>query len=94
MYANPADAVHFQPAQQIKPVTMVSWFKQRLEARRQKQAVKREIQYLRTLNHEILADMGVDVSALGETPRSLASFTPHLIAIRMATGSESPISRI
>ena len=94
MYANPADAVHFQPAQQVKPFTVVAWLKQRLEARRQKQAIKREVQYLRTLNHNILADMGIDVSALGESPRSLASFTPHLIAIRMTMSHGSWVSRV
>lgn len=94
MYANPADAVHFQPARQIKPATVVAWFQRRLNAHRQKQAAKREVQYLRTLNHDILADMGVDASTLGKAPSSLFSFSPHLIAIRLGASSGSPISQI
>ena len=83
MYAHLADAIHFQPTRQVQSITVFAWLKQRLGAFRQKQAARQEIQYLRTLDRNILADMGIDISALGNVRPTLASFKPHVIAMGM-----------
>ena len=87
MYANLADAVHFQPDHQIKPVTVFAWLKQRLEARRQKQAAQQEIKYLRTLGRSVLEDTGIEVETLGEAQPSLMSFHPCTVAINIFASS-------
>ena len=84
MQAHLADANHFQPSHQIQSNTVFAWLRQRLEALRQKQADKRHIAYLRTLDRHFLEDMGVDISTLGEICPSLKSFVP-----RISTADES-----
>ena len=90
MYAFLTHSFHFEPSRQVQSITVFAWLKQRLEALRQKQAAKREIQYLRTLDRNTLADMGVDILALGRSPPSLASFNPKMIAMGLIS---SPSSR-
>ncbi len=87
MYANPADAVQFQPAQQIKPATVFAWLKLRLEALRQKQAAKQEIKYLRTHDRSLLDDMGINVVALGRAQPSHMRIHPRTVEIKIFAGS-------
>ena len=78
MNVYPAENFHFQPERQISPVPVFSWLKQKLEAHRQKQAGKRHIAYLRTLDRHMLNDMGVDIASLGEVYPALSNFVPPM----------------
>ena len=82
-----ADALRFQPGSHVPAFTVFGWLKRRLEIHRERHANKQHIKYLRTLDREILADMGVDIASLGETRASLASFSPRVIAIGLVTGN-------
>ncbi len=84
MHAYLADAKHFQSSEHVRSMPVLSWLKQMLEARQQKQVAKRQIAYLGTLDHHFLKDMGVDLAALGEAHPSLARF-----AHPISTASES-----
>lgn len=84
MQVHLADANQFQPSHQIRSNTVFAWLRHRLEALRQKQADKRHIAYLRTLDRHFLEDMGVDISTLGEICPLLESFVAP-----MSTADES-----
>lgn len=55
-----------------------TWIRGKLDAIRQKQIVKREITYLRTMDDHMLKDMGIDISALVEIYPSLESSRNNL----------------
>ena len=91
MYAYLANTFHFQPERENPVQTVVGWLKQKLEARQAHQAEKRRIAYLRTLDCHFLEDMGVDITSLGETQPTFASFSPYVIAINAVGIGSLPI---
>jgi uncharacterized protein YjiS (DUF1127 family) len=69
MHTNQAISIRFQSTSHAAAVR--TWIKGKLDAFRQTQIAKREITYLRTMDRHLLADMGIDISALGEIYPSL-----------------------
>ncbi len=83
MYAYLADTFRFQPERQVPATTVFAWLKRKLEALR----AARRVLYLRHLDRETLADVGVDAAILGDVRQSSASFDPHAVAASIFAGS-------
>ena len=71
------DATFSQNTARINLATVFGWVIQKLDQYRIQKANKKHIAYLRTLDRHILADMGVDIAALGTARPTLASFIPQ-----------------
>lgn len=72
MQTNQINSIHISSNSHAGSV--LGWIKQRLEAHRQAQIAKRDVAYLRTLDHHMLSDMGIDIAKLGEIYPSLKQF--------------------
>lgn len=81
MHAYQTDASHFQPNHQAPSVTVGAWIKSKLQARRVRLALARDIGQFQEPG--ALADMGIDDTAAGGTLSSLAKFSPHVIAVNI-----------
>jgi hypothetical protein len=65
---------------------MLCWLTQKVAAWRKRRAQLRNLEYLRILDREILADMGIAGEILGENPASLWTLDPHVVATGFAAG--------
>jgi hypothetical protein len=69
MQTNQENSIKFQFLPHADTVS--TWITRKLDALRQKRIAKRDAAYLRTMDHHMLKDMGIDISALGEIYPSL-----------------------
>lgn len=82
-----ADALHFQPRRLALFTAATNWLKRKLETPPARHARARQITYLRHLDRETLADMGIDVTVVGDAPPNLSSFNPSVVAINIFAGT-------
>jgi hypothetical protein len=66
---------------------VLCWLMQKVSALRRRRAQMRHVEYLRTLDREILADMGVQGDIPVENPASLWILDPHIVATGVVAGS-------
>lgn len=57
-------------------VKAVNWLKQMVETRRSRSAYARQVWHPRILDQDILADIGIDATQLGNSRSNLASLKP------------------
>ncbi len=79
-YANIAETTAFQSCRQDGDLSRRSWLKIWLDARRARAAQRRLAEELRFMDHQQLADFGIDPASLPATTVRLAQINPAVIA--------------
>ena len=88
--AHTAYTAYGKPERHAAIPTVFNWIRQKLDARRARLNRARNIEYLRSLDHHLPEDIGVDIASLGEIMPKLASFHPHAVASAAIGRSLSP----
>jgi uncharacterized protein YjiS (DUF1127 family) len=66
MHMTSAESFDFRAERPLTDGSIPSWIRQQLDARKRRQAIARDCDYLKKLDRHLLDDIGVEITASGE----------------------------